>query len=703
MPSPRIQRIHKAGIRVLKAISASIRIQILNLLQEKGSLSYSELMISLKLDSTRDAGRFAYHLKFLLKADLIEPDVENRKYRLTDLGRYIIKFTDEIEDQTYKRRKMLVRTSHFSIEEFDRNRITQSLVIEANVPTDLAQKIARETEKRLQQFKTKYLTAPLIREIVNTILLEKHYEDYRHDLTRLGLPVHEVSRLIETSGQNIGAIQKAAGDAVMEEYTLLNILPREISDAYLGGSLHLNSLATWILKPNEIIHNLSFFLRSHKPKTLETALNLATNIIRNAANDIIGYQSLENFNTYLAPFTKDLSPNRVRELLRLFIRNLSQTNREEPTTLTLELSTEDGYAEEANHLALLLLEVLREENESYPLRNPKIVAKIRRQSLGADEVETLLYKAHELASRSVLVYFANLCSEEQKNTTYTASGLRMKDDWLQDQELDVQRTGNLDVVTVNLPRLSFESKGDEDKFLELLDNQLKMASQALEIKYQAIKRRMEQNRLLYFSQRANNDQYFRLENASRTIASIGLPEAVEELMVDQGHVPEDYGKAFVLTEKILKHIHAYVKKQSKKPRIRLSSAIVPNKTAAYRLAELDVEKYGWGVVRTRGSKDHPHYSDINRVSLSEKEQLLLEERIHQLTLGGHLTLIQLPDQPTSAEALLAKTRQLVASDIGFFAYNTSAICCRNCGNTFSGLHLKCPNCSSINIFSVEFC
>lgn len=703
MTGPRIQNIHKAGMRVLKAISASIRIQILNLLQEKGSLSYSQLLNFLKLDSTRDAGRFAYHLKSLLKADLIEPDVETRKYRLTDLGRYIIKITDEIEDQTYKRRKMLVRTSRFSIEEFDRNKIAQSLVTEANVPTDLAQKIARETEKRLQQFKTKYLTAPLIREIVNTILLEKHYEDYRHDLTRLGLPVHEVSRLIETSGQNIGAIQRAAGDAVMEEYTLLNILPREISDAYLRGSLHLNSLATWILRPNEIIHSLSFFLRSHKPKTLEAALNLATNIIRNTANDIIGYQSLENFNIYLAPFTKDLSPNRIRELLRLFIRNLSQTSREEPTTLTLELPAEDGYAEEANQLTLLLLDVLREENELHPLRYPKIVTKIRRQSFGTDGVETLLYKAHELASRSILVYFANLYSEEQKNTTYTASGLRMKDDWMQDQELDVQRTGNLDVVSVNLPRLSFESKGSEDKFLELLDNQLKMASQALETKYQAIKKRMEQNRLLYLGQRANSDQYFRLENASRTIASIGLPEAVEELMVNQGYVPDDYGKAFVLTEKILKYIHTYVKKQSKKPQIRFSSATVPNKTAAYRLAELDVEKYGWGVVRTHGSKDHPYYSDINRISLGEKEQLLLEERIHQLSSGGHLTLIQLSDQQTSAEALLAKTRQLAASDVGFFAYNTSAIYCRNCGGTFSGIHLKCPSCTSTNILSVEFC
>ncbi len=659
-------------------------------------------MNSLKLDSTRDAGRFAYHLKSLLKADLIEPDVETRKYRLTDLGRHIIKVTDGIEDRTYKRRKMLVRTSRFSMEEFDRNKITQSLVTEANVPTDLAQKVARETEKRLQQFKTKYLTAPLIREIVNSILLEKHYEDYRHSLTRLGLPVHEVSRLIETSRQNVEAIQKTAGNAVMEEYTLLNILPREISDAYLSGSLYLNNLATWILKPNEVIHGLPYFLRYHKPKTLEAALNLTTNIIRNIANETIGYQSLENFNTYLAPFSRGLPPNRIRELLRLFIKNLNQ-NIHEPTTLTLELSGENDHAEETHRLTLHLLEVLDKENESYPLRNPRIIVKIKHQSPEISEVDSLFYKIHELASKTVLIHFANLCSEDQSNATYTASGLRLKDDWLQDQELDIQRTGNLGVVVLNLPRISFESKGSEERFLELLDNQLRMASKALEIKFRAIKRRMEQDHLSYLGQRANGDQYFRLENASRAITSIGLAEAVEGIMVGQGYETADYGKAFVLTERILRNISAYVKKQSKKPQIRLSSAVIPNKIASYRLAKLDVEKYGWGVVRAHGDKNSPYYVDINRVSLNEKERLQLEERIHQLTNGGHLTLIRPLDQQVSAEALQTQTKQVVAGGIRFFAYDTSALYCNNCKSTFSGVQLKCPNCASTNILPVTFC
>ncbi len=699
MPNPKPRSIHKSGVRVLKAMAAPIRIQTLNFLLERGPMSYTEIMNTLKLDATRDAGRFAYHLKSLLKADLIEPDVETKNYRLTDLGRCIIEITDEIEDKTYKRGKMLVRTSRLSIEEFDRNKITQSLIKEADVPTDLAQKTAREAEKRLQQFKTKYLTAPLIREIVNAILLEKHYEEYRHKLTRLGMPVHEVTRLIDASKTNVEAVHKAAGDAVMEEYTLLNILPRNISDAYLSGSLHFNNLGTWTLKPNEITHSLPYFLQFQNPKTLEAALNIITNVVRNTAMETTGQQSLDNFIIHLAPYTKDVAPSKIKELLRLFIKNLNQTP-PTPITISLELLAEKStpYADETQQLTLFFLEILAEENRIHPLKNPRIVIKNRRVTLRTSEAEFLMHEAHKLAATSILVYFANLCPENQKNATYTASGLRLADEWQQDWELDTQRTGNVDTATINLPRASFDAKGDEDKFLELLDDQLNIAKQALAIKYQTIKKRAKQDLLPHLMQKTNGDQYFRLENTTRTIVPIGINEAVQALLGKE--TAEDYGRAFVVTERILKHINAYAKKHAKKPQARLTTAIIPNRTAADRLAKLDVEKYGWGVVKTRGTKEQPYYSCINAVSPLEKEQLSLEERIHQLTPGGHLALIETEDQQPSVEELLAKTKQLTTSNIGFFAYKLSFTYCYHCKTTFHGAHIKCSNCGSTNILNL---
>src|SRR4030065_1962501 len=313
------QQPHRSrGVKVLKAVSSPLRLQILNLLFDKSALSYTELMNALKMNPSRDAGRFAYHLKFLLKANLVETDAESRKYYLTDLGKMVIDVADRVEKKALKHKGMLVRTSHSTLEEFDANKIANSLIREAKMPPDQAQKAAKEAEKLLLKSKTKYLTASLIREIVNAILIEKGLEDYRHKLTRLGLPVHEVAALIEAkdSAQDSESILAKAGKTVFSEYTILTVFPRNISDAHMSGDLHMNSLGTWLLKPNEIIHDLRFFFQNglkianpyqvplKPPPDLESALSIVFNVLLHSNAEINESQTCEYFNAFLAPFIK---------------------------------------------------------------------------------------------------------------------------------------------------------------------------------------------------------------------------------------------------------------------------------------------------------------------------------------------------------------------------------------------------------------
>ncbi|PIX32141.1 hypothetical protein COZ60_00730, partial [Candidatus Bathyarchaeota archaeon CG_4_8_14_3_um_filter_42_8] len=128
---------------------------------------------------------------------------------------------------------MLVRTSRFAPEEFDANKIANSLIKETKMPAELAQKVAKEAEKWLLKSKTKYLTAPLVREVANAILIEKGLEEYRHKLTRLGLPVYDVTTLIDTkskTSEGSASIHETAGETVLKEYILLNVFPRDIAD-----------------------------------------------------------------------------------------------------------------------------------------------------------------------------------------------------------------------------------------------------------------------------------------------------------------------------------------------------------------------------------------------------------------------------------------------------------------------------------------
>ena len=75
--------------------------------------------------------------------------MEAKKYFLTDLGKMVLDVADRVEKKAVKPRGMVVRTSHLTLEEFDVNKIANSLIKEGKVPAELAAKAAKEAEKRL--------------------------------------------------------------------------------------------------------------------------------------------------------------------------------------------------------------------------------------------------------------------------------------------------------------------------------------------------------------------------------------------------------------------------------------------------------------------------------------------------------------------------------------------------------------------------
>jgi len=732
-----MSRPRRLGARVLKAVASSLRLQVLNMLYDRGPLSYTEIMNILHMNPGRDAGRFAYHLKFLIKADLVEPDTETKKYRLTDLGRMLVEVAETIEEQSFKRRKMMVRTSRLAMEEFDRNKIAEALVKEANVPQDMAQKIARETEGRLLEVKTKYLTAPLIREFVNAILIEKGLEEYRHKLTRLGLPVYDVTQLIKSAGAkstSVGAVHESAGDSVIEEYTLLNILPRDIADAHLSGSLHLNNLGVWILKPSEFAHELSFSFKnglqlggskldvasSPPPKSIEAAFSTISNILRIAAAEVSGEQLLDYFNVFLAPFIRGVETDRIRENLRLFVFNLNQALASPDSALAVSVGLElavpsflkekeaigpggkkegfySDYTDESRSLASILLETVLDENKQKPVFQPSLIVKMRTEALRSKESEPILHLAHQLAAERGLPYFANLTSKEQTHASYMATGSHFANDWKGDWELDTLRLGSIDSVIVNLPRIAYESETKMTKFYWLLDEQLEMALRAMEIKYQTIKIRGREGLLPFLTNKSSGQQYARLENFTRLISFVGLNEAVEALC---GKSLGADTKALELAEQIARYINESVRKSLRKPESRPVTAMVPCASAARRLAQLDVERYGWAKVRVRGTKEQPFYTDLVAVPAQVKtafdERLKIEEKIQQLSLGGHLALIQ-TEEEADTDKLLAFSRH-VASDskIGLYTFNRTFTYCGRCRRVVRGQPVKCPSCGSVD-------
>ncbi|MEM2105008.1 MAG: anaerobic ribonucleoside-triphosphate reductase [Candidatus Bathyarchaeia archaeon] len=718
------------GVKILKAVSSSLRLQILNLLFDRGPLSYTELMSSLKMNPTRDAGRFAYHLKFLLRADLIEADVEAKKYCLTELGKMVIDVADRIEKKALKPKSMLIRTSRFALEEFDANKIANSLIKEAKMPAELAQKVAKEAEKRLLKSKTKYLTAPLVREVVNAVLIEKGLEEYRHKLTRLGLPVYDVASLLEgkETARQMGSVSEKLGEIILREYMLLNVFPRDVADAHLSGSIFVEGLGSWILKPSEVMHDLRFFLQNglnlerinvfksslQSPSSLESALSTTFNVLLHSAREVDAMQTLDYFNVFLAPFVKDAKPTEVKEALRSFIL---QVNQHVKASLGLEFTVPDfmagkqaigsdgkvlgkyeDFAEESHLLASLVLEIFVEESLRKPLLNPAIILKVRKEAFFDDKEKTMLLKAHQLASEKGLLYFANLLGENTRQSVFSSSGFTLKTDTDGDWEIDTLRTGCLGRVGVNLPRIAVESGKDKVKFLEIFKERLEMAVRALEIKYRMLKQHGG-GLLPFLSQEVNGDQYFRLENCSRVISLIGLKEAAETFSGKSVYEDE---KSLAFAEEVIQQASEYINKIGRKHGKNISLAALPSFEASERFVHLDIERYGIAKVRFSGTREKPFYSTVGKLIFIDNEALStflkVEEKLSNLfDIGGYFSIIELGEAEHKPEALMSLTRQIFESgSLEFFTYNRKLTYCVNCKRSWFGRLQKCPSCGAVS-------
>jgi len=721
----------RLGAKVLRAVASVLRLNILRLLYDKGPLSYTEIMNYLKLSPSRDAGRFAYHLKTLLKMDLIAPDSSSKKYEITELGRNLVEFTDDLENRTYKER-MLVRTSRLAIERFDRNKIAESLVREADVPVDLAQRIAREAERRLLKLGTKYLTAPLIREFVNAILIERGLEEYRHKMTRLGFPVYDVTLLMREMSSKLADVEKiqmAAGRRVIEEYALLNALPRDVADAHISGEIHIENLGVWVLKPSTFMHDARIFLQlglivrkglsgiksTGPPKSLRSALSLLTDALRLTAAEISLEQGLDFFNVFLAPFIKGLSKKEIKENISLFLSSINLTV---PTGVSLGIETTiprflmdsrafgpkkrekrvyGDFMEESLLLASIILECLKESIGYKPFFNPSVIVKIRPETLCDAESERLLYLAHELAVHG-LPYFANLLQESQEYASYTVRGLRFAADWKEDWEIDAIRTGCMDQVIVNIPRAAYESNKDEESFFENLQIFIEKGLKTLRIKHQTVKDRAEEGLLPFLLQKEDGDHYFRIENSSSILSFVGLNEAAQ--FMTGGAIQED-PNSLSFAEKAVSYLIDQIGEYSKKSGIRINLGLTHSFEAAKRLAQLDIERYGLGTVLTQGERENPYYTNLNVVphhrEMPLEDYLSIESRFHQLASGSHLAKISLDDHEASPEELMSITKKIINEyPIGLYTYDRALTYCNSCRKTWHGEKMKCPACGSVN-------
>ena len=669
-------------VRMIFSVMASPnRIDILRILNSKGPLTYSELKSLAGFKSKKESGKFAYHLRKLLRQSLVALNKSERRYTITNLGKLVLSLARQIEERSIiESGKMYVRTSHDSIEEFNSHKIIQSLVREGSLPLELSQKITEEVENRIYKFQTTYLTGSLIREMVNNVLLEHGHEEYRNKLARLGMPVFDIQEMF-TNVENLknGAedLLFKSGKNVLTEYLLTNTLPKDIADAHMAGDIHISNAGLWSVIPDIIFLNLKEFVEhgiqlqgkylgvTRLPQTktlddLETLLSTFFMLIsKEASQEIV----VDDLIPVLAKYSK--TGSEIEKMLAK-VFTLSSTSisfDKSPTIISfrIPISTDQKIIQS-------VLTAYHTYVHSTPFPNIGII--IDSEKGKVSNISKILSEIISVGGN--IIFSKGSCS---------TNGIKT-------QEKTSTTSITLGSVTINLPRLAFESNKDETYFRARLALLMKpvISSMALRKKDISDLTRRGINPIL-----ANSTQFMQRSNVSLVLNLVGLKEAVFNILDHK-----DVKDGNEILYKVLETAIDIANKKGEEAGINVKIAMVDSDGIS-RFVTLDGEKYGKNSVidmTDDGSYSQGLLIDGKNISsLNAKNEIITEcNKRTKILNGGIAVKIRLDDKSTPAD--IKKIIEDTSSLISSFKPVKHVPICGNCGYKDEKLSDKCPTCKS---------
>ena len=670
-------------VRMIFSVMASPnRIDILRILNSKGPLTYSELKSLAGFKSKKESGKFAYHLRKLLRQSLVALNKSERRYTITNLGKLVLSLARQIEERSIiESGKMYVRTSHDSIEEFNSHKIIQSLVREGSLPLELSQKITEEVENRIYKFQTTYLTGSLIREMVNNVLLEHSYEEYRNKLARLGMPVYDIQEMF-TNVENVqnGAedILFKTGKNVLAEYLLTNTLPKDVADSHLSGDLHITNPGIWSLVPDVVFLSLKELIeeglqlggkslgvsRVSQPKTLDDLSIILPMILslvsKEASQEII----IDELQAVLAKTSKNLG-DIEKSLLDIFKLSSTSISYDKTSTIIsfrLVLSTDPKITK-------VILSAYKSYLEMTPLSKIGLVIDYEKGKIS--EVSDIISTIISLGGN--VIFSKGSCS---------TNGI------LKAEEKHIGTSIKLGSITINLPRLAFESNKDETYFRARLALLIKPAIDSMVLRKKDISdlTRRGINPLL-----SKNTQFMQKNSMSLILNLVGLKEAVFSIL---GHKDDKDGQEILY--KVLQTAVDVASKKGKEAGVNVTIAMVDTDGIS-RFTTLDSEKYGKNSVQNSTSSglysQGFSINSTNSSDLTPKNELISQySKISKILNGGLLLKINFDkkSKATELKSVIEKMGSLTSS----FKPILHVPVCGNCGFKGDKLVDKCTTCKS---------
>jgi len=528
---------------------------------------------------------------------------------------------------------------------------------------------------------------------------------------------------------------------VIAKYWISRIYPTNIADAHFSGAMHIHDLGVlgpycvgWDIR--ELLMSgfggVSGKIESKPAKHFRTALGHVVNFFYTLQGEAAGAQAFSNFDTYLAPFIRadGLSQKDIAQALQEFFFNMNVPTRvgfQTPfTNVTCDLTVPDfmkdesvivggnvagnAYGDMQPELDLFnaaFADVMSQGDSkgrvfTFPIPTYNVTKDFEWES-------PICQKVFEVTAKYGVPYFSNFINSDMKPEDVRSMCCRLRID---NRELRKRGggffganplTGSIGVVTLNLPRIGYLSK-DEDEFFQKLESMMETAKDSLEIKRKALELYTE-NGLYpyskYYLRNMKNNYGKYWKNHFSTIGLVGLNEAILNLLGYSIASPD--GKEFAV--KTLTFMRKKLSDFQEQTGSIYNLEATPAEGTSYRLARIDRRKHPDIVVANQAHTGaEPFYTNSSQLPVDYEgdlfEALEHQESLQTLYTGGTVFHIFLGERLYSWKVVAELIKRVSNnSHLPYFTLTPTFSICSSHGY-ISGEHKQCPTCgASCEVYS----
>jgi len=631
------------------------------------------------------------------------------------------------------------------LEESSPEKIAKSLLKETSMSEEDAKRVSEDAFEELKKLDN--ITPNLVREIVCVKLLKAGRVKAHKEYSRIGMPVYDIKKTIfEYDRENANVsynpqfMHKQFGDSIAKQYSLFYLLPRSAAKSHINGEIYIHDLDFFPTRPFCFSHDMRFFLKegfqpdgrqgvyagvSGPAKSLEVAMQHAARILLTAQTYFSGGQGFDSLNLYLAPYARGLNYYQVKQAVEAFVYVLDQIfirdGQTAFTSASLEINcpkylkdvpvvlpggrvTEkenyENYIEEARMIAKAFTDVMMKgDYAGKPFHFPKPEYKIRKETLKDKSAEDLLLDIHKLVSKFGTPYFLNMAAPYMPDALQSQCCryfLAPDQDFNEEIRLGTVRSGSIQTITLNLPSVAYNSS-NESEVIEVLRDRINISEKIFKAKRDVIQKILDQDAAPFLTMDCYGKPYFKIESSTNSVGFVGLNEMVKSITGEELHESDS---AWKLGLKIIKSMADMIDEKQKETGQRWGMVQTPAEGSSYKLAELDVKRFGdKAVVQGDKSTKNIYYTNSCQVNYAANlglfDRIKIDSSFHPLVKGGVINHIFLGERTPDPEALLNLTKKICSQTLtAYYAYTKDLTCCSKCKRTFGSVYETCPSCGA---------